>query len=138
MRPVSMRECRIVNRVLELDGDSLSLEDLFAVSRGEKSAALAPRAAARVDAARTVIDRAVAENRVVYGVTTGFGKFADVVIPREKLGALQINLVRSHAAGIGAPLSAPAVRAVMLLRANCLAKGFSGVRRQTLERPAER
>ena len=128
-----MRECRIVNRVLELDGDSLSLEDLFAVSRGEKSAALAPRAAARVDAARAVIDRVVAENRVVYGVTTGFGKFADVVIPKEKLGALQLNLVRSHAAGTGAPLARPALRAVMLLRANCLAKGFSGVRRQTLE-----
>ena len=128
-----MRECRIVTRVLELDGDSLSLEDLFAVSRGEASAALAPRAAARVDAARAVIDRAVTENRVVYGVTTGFGKFADVVIPREKLGALQLNLVRSHAAGTGAPLPAAGVRALMLLRANCLAKGFSGVRRQTLE-----
>ena len=119
-----MRECRIVTRVLELDGDSLSLEDLFAVSRGEASAALA---------ARAVIDRAVTENRVVYGVTTGFGKFADVVIPREKLGALQLNLVRSHAAGTGAPLPAAGVRALMLLRANCLAKGFSGVRRQTLE-----
>ncbi len=128
-----MRECRIVARVVELDGDSLSLADFSSISRGEASAVLAPRAAVRVDAARAVIDRAIAENRVVYGVTTGFGKFADVVIPREKLGQLQLNLVRSHAAGTGRPLDATAVRAVMLLRANCLAKGFSGVRKETLE-----
>jgi histidine ammonia-lyase len=80
-----------------------------------------------------VIDRAVSEDRVVYGVTTGFGKFADVVIPREKLSELQANLVRSHAAGVGEPIPRRAVRALMLLRANCLAKGFSGVRRPTLE-----
>ena len=123
----------IVARVVELDGESLFLEDLSSISRGEASAVLAPRAATRVDAARVVIDRAVAENRVVYGVTTGFGKFADVVIPREKLGQLQLNLVRSHAAGTGRPLAAASVRAVMLLRANCLAKGFSGVRKETLE-----
>jgi histidine ammonia-lyase len=128
-----MRECCVVKRVVELDGDSLSLADLSAVSLGESSAVLAPRAGARVDAARAVIDRAVAENRVVYGVTTGFGKFADVVIPREKLGQLQLNLVRSHAAGTGAPLAESSVRALMLLRANCLAKGFSGIRRRTLE-----
>ena len=128
-----MRECGIVTRIVELDGDSLSLADLSSVSLGRASAVLAPRAAARVDAARAVIDRAVAENRVVYGVTTGFGKFADIVIPKEKLGQLQLNLVRSHAAGTGRSLTAPAVRAVMLLRANCLAKGFSGIRRETLE-----
>ena len=120
-------------RVVELDGESLSLGDLSSVSLGLATAVLAPRAAARVDAARAVIDRAVSENRVVYGVTTGFGKFADVVIPREKLGQLQLNLVRSHAAGTGSSLARDAVRALMLLRANCLAKGFSGIRRRTLE-----
>ncbi|MGA7990598.1 MAG: histidine ammonia-lyase [Thermoanaerobaculia bacterium] len=119
--------------VVTLDGDSLSLEDLSRVASGDASAALAPHAAARVDAARAVIDRAIAENRVVYGVTTGFGKFADVVIPRDKLGELQLNLVRSHAAGTGPALLVPAVRAAMVLRANCLAKGFSGIRRRTLE-----
>jgi histidine ammonia-lyase len=86
-----------------------------------------------VKAARAVIDRAIAENRVVYGVTTGFGKFADVVIPRDKLEELQLNLVRSHAAGTGEALPIPVARALMLLRANCLAKGFSGVRLETLE-----
>jgi histidine ammonia-lyase len=128
-----MRECCILQPPLVLDGSSLSLEELSDVAFRGRSAILEGGAVAHVDAARAVIDRAVAEDRVVYGVTTGFGKFADVVIPREKLGALQLNLVRSHAAGVGAPLARPAVRAVMLLRANCLAKGFSGIRRQTLE-----
>jgi histidine ammonia-lyase len=122
-----------VRSVISLDGDSLSLEDLSRVAAGDASAALAPRAAARVDAARAVIDRAVAEGRVVYGVTTGFGNFSNVHIPREKLDELQLNLVRSHAAGTGPALPRAAVRALMLLRANCLAKGYSGVRRTTLE-----
>jgi histidine ammonia-lyase len=118
---------------LFLTGESLTLDDLVSVADGGRFAALAPAAAERVDAARAVIDRAVRENRVVYGVTTGFGRFADVVIPKEKLAALQVNLVRSHAAGVGEPLPERVVRALILLRANCLAKGFSGVRRQTLE-----
>src|SRR5512140_1890162 len=120
-------------QTLLLNGEALRLGDLVAVADLRESAALSEDAARRVDAARAVIDRAVAENRVVYGVTTGFGKFADVVIPREKLEQLQANLVRSHAAGVGEPLPSRVVRALMLLRANCLAKGFSGVRRQTLD-----
>ncbi|MFI5180691.1 MAG: histidine ammonia-lyase [Thermoanaerobaculia bacterium] len=116
-----------------LTGDDLTLEDLVAVARSRARIALAPAALERVDAARAVVERAVAEDRVVYGVTTGFGKFADVVIPHEKLAELQRNLVRSHAAGVGEPLPEDAVRALMLLRANCLAKGYSGVRRATLE-----
>ena len=117
-----------------LSGDGLTLEDLVAVARGRARVALAPEALARVEASRAVIDLAVAENRVVYGVTTGFGKFADVVIPRDRLAELQRNLVRSHAAGVGEPLAEEDVRGLMLLRANCLAKGFSGVRVATLER----
>ena len=70
----------------------------------------------------------VGRNEVVYGVTTGFGKLSDVAIPPDKLAALQVNLVRSHAAGVGAPLPRREVRAMMLLRANVLAKGFSGAR----------
>jgi histidine ammonia-lyase len=118
---------------LVLDGDSLTLSDLAGVADGRPSVVLSSSAAARVDASRAVIDRAVAENRVVYGVTTGFGKFADVVIPRDRLEELQRNLVESHAAGVGEPLPSRTVRGLMLLRANCLAKGFSGVRRETLE-----
>jgi len=116
-----------------LTGESLTLEDLVDVADRGRPAALAPEAGRRVDAARKVIDRAVREGRVVYGVTTGFGKFADVVIPLDKLGDLQANLIRSHAAGVGEALPERAVRALMLLRANCLAKGFSGIRRETLE-----
>ena len=69
----------------------------------------------------------------VYGINTGFGNFADVRIPHESLAELQLNLLRSHAAGVGEPLPVPVVRATMALRANVLAKGFSGIRVETLE-----
>ena len=128
-----MRESPGLADGILLTGDGLTLAELVAVARRGAPASLAPEARRRVEASRAVIDRAVAEDRVVYGVTTGFGKFADVVIPHEKLADLQLNLVRSHAAGVGAPLPEDAVRALMLLRANCLAKGFSGVRPETLE-----
>src|SRR4029078_11513712 len=72
-----------------------------------------------------------------YGINTGFGDFAEVKIPHESLAALQVNLLRSHAAGVGDPLSVPVVRATMALRANVLAKGFSGIRVETLERLIE-
>jgi histidine ammonia-lyase len=116
-----------------LDGERLTLEDLETVARGRLSVALEPAARERVARARAVVDAAVARGDVVYGVTTGFGNFADVVIPRDRLGELQLNLVRSHAAGVGEPLDAAETRALMLLRANVLAKGFSGVRPQTLD-----
>ena len=70
----------------------------------------------------------------VYGINTGFGSLAEVKIPRDALGELQLNLLRSHAAGVGEPLPARAVRAMMALRANVLAKGYSGIRRATLDR----
>ena len=96
------------------------------------------RAAAAVDAARAVVDRARRRATTpVYGINTGFGSLAEVKIPRDALGALQRNLLRSHAAGVGEPLPARAVRAMMALRANVLAKGYSGIRRATLERLIE-
>ena len=85
---------------LSLSGSDLSLADLVEVADLGRSASLSSEAAVRVDRARAVIDRAVREDRVVYGVTTGFGKFSDVVIPRDKLSELQTNLIRSHAAAI--------------------------------------
>ena len=85
-----------------------------------------PRRARRWRGPARVVDDAVARGAVVYGVTTGFGNFADVVIPRDQLRELQLNLVRSHAAGVGEPLGEAETRALMLLRANVLAKGFSG------------
>src|SRR3954466_2026588 len=116
-----------------LDGTSLTLSDLEAIADQGAPVALDPRAAQAVDAARAVVDRYAAGDAPVYGINTGFGSLAEVKIPRDALGALQRNLLRSHAAGVDTPLPARAVRAMMALRANVLAKGFSGIRRSTLE-----
>ncbi|MCM2258725.1 MAG: histidine ammonia-lyase [Vicinamibacteria bacterium] len=127
-RPESARDA------LVLDGLSLDLPALEAVAVGRSRVELAPSAREGVAASREVVDRAVRENRVVYGVNTGFGNFADVVIPQDRVRELQLNLVRSHAAGVGDPLPEAETRALMLLRANVLARGFSGVRPETLQR----
>jgi histidine ammonia-lyase len=115
-----------------LDGRSLTLADLVAVADGE-TVALAEAARARVDAARAVVDRKADGDEPIYGINTGFGSFAEVRIPPDALSALQLNLLRSHAAGVGELLPARTVRAVMALRANVLACGYSGVRASTLE-----
>src|SRR5579862_5827963 len=116
-----------------LDGSSLTLEDLDRIAHDAEPMAIAPAAAARVRAARAVVDRHAASGAAVYGINTGFGALAHVAIAPHQLAALQLNLVRSHAAGVGEPLPAPAVRAMMALRANVLAKGYSGIRLETLE-----
>jgi histidine ammonia-lyase len=116
-----------------LNGSRLGLEELEAVARAGRPVALTEPARAAVARARTVVADAIERGTVVYGVTTGFGSFADVVVPRDRLRELQLNLVRSHAAGVGDPLGEPETRALMLLRANVLAKGFSGIRPQTLD-----
>jgi histidine ammonia-lyase len=118
---------------LAIDGASLDLGDLESVARRGRGVTLAAAARERVRAARRVVDDAVSRGAVVYGVTTGFGNFADVHIPLDHLRELQLNLLRSHAAGVGAPLGETETRALMLLRANVLACGFSGVREQTLD-----
>src|SRR5204863_4221572 len=87
----------------------------------------------RVTASRELIEQIVAHDAVVYGVNTGFGKLSDVRVPQGELRQLQLNLVRSHACGIGEPLSEPEVRAMMLLRANVLTLGFSGIRWEVIE-----
>jgi histidine ammonia-lyase len=119
---------------LWIHGDRLRLEDVQRVAGPASPAVeLAPSARDRVVAARAVVDAVVAEGRVVYGLTTGFGALSDVVIPRERIAELQQNLIRSHAAGIGPPLPEVETRAVMLLRANVLALGHSGVRPAVIE-----
>ncbi len=120
-------------QALVIDGGSLDLAGLEAVARDGGEVVLSAAARAAVCASRLVVDAAVARGDVVYGVTTGFGSFADVHVPTERLRELQVNLVRSHAAGVGEPLATAETRALMLLRANVLAKGFSGVRLETLE-----
>jgi histidine ammonia-lyase len=119
--------------VIAIDGNGLSLASLEDVALHRRSATLSAPAREAVLAARRVVDEAVASGRVVYGVNTGFGNFADVVIPKARLADLQLNLVRSHAAGVGPVLGEAETRGLMLLRANVLAKGFSGVRLETLE-----
>jgi histidine ammonia-lyase len=116
-----------------LDGRALSLQGLEGVAGG-REVRVAPEAWDAVRRARVVVDGIVASGQVVYGVNTGFGDFAEIVIPRARLLELQQNLVRSHAAGVGEPLSEAETRALMALRANVLAKGYSGVRPETLER----
>ncbi|MGH7501417.1 MAG: histidine ammonia-lyase [Longimicrobiales bacterium] len=123
---------------LEIDGRSLTLEDVerVAAANATDSRAGAPLthvaisrdAKQRMAASRRVVDDAIAQGRVVYGITTGFGALADVVIPPDRVRELQINLLRSHAAGVGPPLGTADVRAITLLRANVLAAGCSGVR----------
>jgi histidine ammonia-lyase len=116
-----------------LDGQSLTLDQIEAVSLEGRFVSIAPSALARVSQGRGLIEEILAAGATVYGVNTGFGKLSDVSIPSGRLAELQINLVRSHAGGIGQPLSEPESRAMLLLRANVLAKGFSGVRSELLE-----
>lgn len=116
-----------------LDGESLTLEQVIEVARKGMRAELSAEARIKVETARTYVERLIEEDRVAYGITTGFGKFSDVVISREDSQTLQRNLIMSHATGVGEPLSEEVVRAIMLLRANALAKGYSGIRVATLE-----
>ena len=118
---------------MELNGSPLSLEEIAGVAHGYEPVQIAASARPRILASRKVVDDIVTREAVVYGVNTGFGKLADVRIPPDEIGALQLNLVRSHACGIGPPLSEPEVRAMMLLRANVLTLGFSGVRPEVIE-----
>src|SRR6478752_9603031 len=98
-----------------IDGNSLTLEQVTAVAAARVRVSVAPWAKQRAGAARKVVDRLVESRAVAYGVTTGFGKLSEVAIPLDRLAELQVNLVRSHAAGIGANLSREATRAMMLL-----------------------
>src|SRR5688500_13830651 len=118
---------------MQLTGQPLSLSAIAEVASGQGPVQVAESAHARIRASRKVIEEIVARAGVVYGVSTGFGKLADVQIPTEELRQLQLNLVRSHACGVGRPLSIPEVRAMMLLRANVLVLGFSGIRLEVIE-----
>ena len=120
-------------RTLYLSGGDLALSDVTAVAAREVRVRLSPAARRKIRASRAVVDRAVRRKQLAYGLTTGFGRFADVPVSAEKLEKLQRNLVRSHAAGVGRPLSDGAVRAMILLRANALARGLSGIRVETVE-----
>ncbi len=116
-----------------LNGNDLPLEALGQVAERAARVALAPEALGRLSAARTLVERLADADEPTYGINTGFGDLAEVRIDRADLRKLQRNLILSHSAGVGAPLPAQEARGLMLLRANVLAKGYSGVRPETLD-----
>jgi len=118
---------------IQLTGNDLSFDQLHRIALDHEPVSLSPIAAERMQASRAVVDKLVASGKTAYGINTGFGKLASVRISSEQVRQLQINLVRSHSCGVGEPLSIPETRAIMLLRANALAKGLSGVRPGTVE-----
>ena len=119
--------------MMQLSGRPLSLSEIARVALGHETAEIAPGAHAAIQASRRVVEGIVSRQAVIYGVSTGFGKLADVQIPSDQLEQLQVNLVRSHSCGVGRPLSEVEVRAMMLLRANVLTLGFSGIRLEVIQ-----
>jgi histidine ammonia-lyase len=120
-------------QTIKLDGNSLTLEQIEDVARRGAPVALTAKSIEKMRASRKLIDDIVETGQVVYGVNTGFGILSDVTINRKQIEKLQENLIRSHSIGVGNPLPTDAVRAIMLLRANVLAKGFSGIRIETVQ-----
>jgi histidine ammonia-lyase len=118
---------------ISLTGNDLTFSQLYAVALKNEPVSLSADAVARMKASRAIVDQLVAAGQTAYGINTGFGKLATVRISTEQVRQLQVNLVRSHACGVGTPLSEPETRGMMLLRANALAKGLSGVRPVVVE-----
>src|SRR3954468_5018106 len=118
---------------LHINGNDLTLQSVREVAVERRAVLLAPDAREAVNQARAVVDEIVASNKVAYAITTGVGKLSDVRIAGEQIRELQVNLVRSHAVGVGEPLSVPETRSMMLLRANSLSKGYSGVRAAVID-----
>jgi len=119
--------------MIEIDGESLRIEDVIAVARNFEKVRIADKVKEKVDRSRKIIEDIIREGKVVYGVSTGFGELARVRINRKDMERLQENLIRSHSCGIGERLGTDIVRAMMLLRANSLVKGYSGVRMDIIE-----
>lgn len=119
--------------MLIIDGESLRLEDIIKVAVEKEAIELSSISKEKVEVSREYVNKIIENNEVVYGVTTGFGKFCNVNISSQDTRDLQVNLIRSHSAGVGEYLSEDVVRAMMLLRANALAKGYSGIRYSTLQ-----
>ena len=121
-----------VTTSVSLNGDELTLEDVWVVAIHRAPAALSEAGREKMNAARALVDRA-AQSEHTYGINTGFGRFVEKAIPAELTEELQLRLLRSHACGVGDPYPEEVVRAAMLLRANTLAKGYSGARVETVE-----
>src|SRR5690554_5767743 len=116
--------------IIHIDGESLTIEQVYQVATASPrdiQVELTSQSREKIVASRKFVDDIVAKGEPVYGINTGFGALSSKFIPTEDLSTLQYNLIRSHCAGVGAPFDRQVVRAIMLLRANCLASGFSGV-----------
>jgi len=123
----------MTDQTVAVDGQSLTIDAVEAVARGGASAVLTGEARVRVAATRRVVDEILASGQVAYGINTGFGRLAEVRIASEQVGELQLNLLRSHACGVGEPFADDVVRAMLLLRANVLATGHAGCRPEVVE-----
>ena len=119
--------------VIRIDGATLTIEGVVAVARGNEPVSLAPRAREAIERSRRAVERIVGREELAYGIKTGFGQLESVAIAPSEVEELQLNLVRSHAVGVGPPLTREQVRGAMLLRANALAKGYSGVRLEVVQ-----
>ncbi|MGA9227307.1 MAG: histidine ammonia-lyase [Mesobacillus sp.] len=120
-----------------LTGSTLTLDQIKKVCYQEEVVTTSPESMRRVEESRAAVDKIVAEKRTIYGINTGFGKFSDVIIEEHDVNALQLNLIRSHACGVGEPFPEVVSRAMVLLRLNALIKGFSGIRPVIVERLTE-
>ncbi len=116
-----------------LNGENLNLAEISAVTYDFAPVSIAANARSKMQSSRSVVQKALADQRPIYGLTTGFGKFKDIYIPPADARTLQRNFLRSHAAGVGRPFDIPTVRAFTLLRANALAKGYSGIRPEVVQ-----
>ncbi len=121
-----------VTTSVSLNGEELTIDDVWAVAVNGVRAELSPEGGDKMQAARALVERAASEEHT-YGINTGFGRFVEKTIPRELTEELQLRLIRSHACGVGDPYPDEVVRGAMLLRANTLAKGYSGARVETVE-----
>lgn len=121
-------------KTIQVDGSSLTIEQVITVASGDATVTLTPAAVKRMKQSRAWVEQAVEKRAVVYGITTGFGAFHNISVPESKLRELQRNLILSHCAGVGKPLPEEIVRTIMLLRVNALAKGYSGIRVEVVQR----
>lgn len=119
--------------MIYLDGNSLTIDQVVAITREAEPVGLTKEALEAIQFSRDIVDKKIAEKKVIYGLNTGFGKFVNVAISEDQLDKLQLNLILSDAVGIGDPFAKDVTRAIMLLRVNALAKGFSGIRVSTVE-----
>ena len=114
--------------MIYLDGSSLTIDQVVEIARNKAEVGLSEEAKKNIQISRDIVEKNIEEKKVIYGLNTGFGKFVNVAISENELDKLQLNLILSDAVGVGDPFKQDVTRAIMLLRVNALAKGFSGIR----------